>query len=187
MAMMYWVAYCGTGLLLGSAFRLWQSARAKEASPRISGSVLSLRDLAAALATWLTWALLWPLMAALWVMELRWQRADQLRKIERNALHDPVVVRPEHLVEHLEVATVEAREQVVDPLAAAPALPFGHLNPAWCKFAGHAAAGLELWSISGALCAPSGARRVFEGYAFVHERQPLHWFLTADFTLGASQ
>lgn len=34
----------------------------------------------------------------------------------------------------LSVADLEAKEVVVDPLGAAPAVAFGHLNPAWIKF-----------------------------------------------------
>ena len=32
-------------------------------------------------------------------------------------------------------AEIEARECVYDPLGAVPALPFGHLNPAWRRYA----------------------------------------------------
>lgn len=99
-------------------------------------------------------------------------------------MHGCIAVRPEHLIERLAVAAVEAREVVADPLAAVPALPFGHLNQAWQKFVAHMRPDHELWSFGGTLAGPAGARRVFEGYALVQGGEPVQCWFTADFSLG---
>ena len=49
------------------------------------------------------------------------------------------------LIRSLDVATIEARETVHDPLGAAPAQPFGFLYPTWLKFRGDLKDHDELW------------------------------------------
>lgn len=52
----------------------------------------------------------------------------------------------DHLQDQLSVEQVEAEETVRDPLGAAPAVPFGFLNPIWKAFLAKRQAGDELWS-----------------------------------------
>jgi len=47
-----------------------------------------------------------------------------------------------------DLADVEIEETVHDPLAAAPELPFGHLNAAWRRFKDEIPGGAKLWSYS---------------------------------------
>jgi hypothetical protein len=71
----------------------------------------------------------WPLVLVVQARDLpaawrRWRRRERPFRIRRRYLRN-VYTRAE----------VEAREFVHDPLGGVPALPFGHLNAAWCRFA----------------------------------------------------
>lgn len=71
----------------------------------------------------------WPLVLVLLLRELpeRWRH---WRNRER-----PFRIRRRDLRYAFTQAEVEARECVHDPLGAVPPLPFGHLNPAWRRYA----------------------------------------------------
>lgn len=71
----------------------------------------------------------WPLVLVVQARDVpaawrRWRRRQQPFRIRRRHLRN-VYTRTE----------VEAREFVHDPLGGVPALPFGHLHAAWCRFA----------------------------------------------------
>ena len=172
---MHAAAYLGGGLLVSVAFHAWLAAQAV-ASVHTGLGTMSGR--------WLFWLLLWPLGLVLWLVELRLPPAAEWRAPERDDTHGRIAVRAEHLIEHLAIAEVEARELVADPLAAVPALPFGHLNPAWQKFVACMSPAHELWSFGGELAGPAGAMRIFEGYAMVQGGEPVECWFTADFKLG---
>ncbi len=72
-------------------------------------------------------------------------------------------VRKEDLIEKLSRELVEAREMVIDPLDAVPALPFGHLNAAWTEFTVELDPGCELWSFQ-RHWQTQYRNNVFEGY-----------------------
>lgn len=57
-------------------------------------------------------------------------------------------VERDELLERLTVQEIEKREVVVDPLEAAPNIPFGHLYSAWREFLDRFPKGAELWSFS---------------------------------------
>lgn len=56
------------------------------------------------------------------------------------------MVTPSHLRSRVSIEAVEAQELVVDPLGAAPELPFGFLNDRWQAFLSTREAGDELWT-----------------------------------------
>ncbi len=71
------------------------------------------------------------------------------------------------LVRPLAVEEIEKLEAVVDPLGAAPALPFGHLNPAWRRFVQGVALKNKLWSYRAFRKDRWGKKERREGYAIV--------------------
>ena len=73
---------------------------------------------------------------------------------------------------------VEKREVVIDPLRAAPEMPFGHLNAAWREFLkGHSDSG-ELWSFSARWQTTWGQKELRSGYVLVENGSPGAHFLT---------
>lgn len=71
----------------------------------------------------------WPLVLAILLREFParwrgWRNRERPFRIRRRDLRYPFTQ-----------AEVEARECVYDPLGAVPALPFGHLNAAWRRYA----------------------------------------------------
>jgi hypothetical protein len=86
-------------------------------------------------------------------------------------LHPRLQVLPEYLLEPLSVQQIEDREQVNDPLSAAPELPFGHLNPAWKALLQSRQPGDELWSFAASLPI-SRPREEHAGYVIVRAGVP---------------
>ena len=62
--------------------------------------------------------------------------------------HREFSVGRDDLQERLSVEEIEARERVIDPLGAVPALPFGHLNSAWKTFLEGMGPDGAVWSFS---------------------------------------
>lgn len=70
----------------------------------------------------------WP-AALIWVIKDRLERRAYKNREEK----EPEIfkVKKGHLKEKVSIEDVEALETVMDPLDAAPKIPFGHLNSAW--------------------------------------------------------
>lgn len=84
-----------------------------------------------------------------------------------------------HLVEHLTVAQIEAREVVADPLGAVPALPFGHLNSVWVEFVSGARPGDEVWSFTAPWRTRWGGKEIRSGYVLVRKGVPGRYVMSA--------
>jgi hypothetical protein len=76
------------------------------------------------------------------------------------------------------VEEVEALETVLDPLGAAPNVPFGHLNAAWRAFIEGGTECDELWSFSADWQTAWGNRERRAGYVRVRAGEPGDYFLT---------
>lgn len=75
-------------------------------------------------------------------------------------------VSSDDLQERLSVEEIEARERVIDPLGAVPALPFGHLNSAWKTFLEGMGPDDAVWSFS-ANWNRWGCKELRDGYVIV--------------------
>jgi len=113
----------------------------------------------------------WPIVACMKVKDILQRKEDH-----RTAQQEFAVER-ENLQERLTVQEIERREVVLDPLKAAPELPFGHLNGAWKGFlSGHAGGG-ELWSFSARWRTTWGLEELRAGYVVVRDGVPGAHFL----------
>ena len=122
------------------------------------------------------------LMVAVWPVAV-YIKIQELRNKNQPAAPDldaerEFAVRREHLGERLQVAEIERREMVHDPLGAVPELPFGHLNPAWRAFREGVADGSALWSFSATWETRWGQRELRSGYVAVNAGAPGACFLT---------
>lgn len=80
---------------------------------------------------------------------------------------DPVFeVQHEHLIRMISVDEVEEAETIIDPLEAAPRIPFGHLNSVWTSFRDGISPGDELWSFSAEWCELTN-KETYQGYAIL--------------------
>ncbi|TRZ55978.1 MAG: hypothetical protein D4S02_16675 [Rhodocyclaceae bacterium] len=66
---------------------------------------------------------IWPILIW-WIVKQKWFTVRPLKPAEFAVLR-------EHLQEVLSIESIETDAKVFDPLGAVPAVPFGHLNPAW--------------------------------------------------------
>lgn len=67
---------------------------------------------------------------------------------------------------------IEANERAVDPLGCAPAVPFGHLNAAWQRFAARLRVDDELWRFHAHRTTRDGAAQIRTGYVIVRDGEP---------------
>ena len=84
-------------------------------------------------------------------------------------------VLPAHLKKQVTPESVVAQEKVVDPLRAAPNVPFGFLLGRWVDFMAHWNEGDELWTFEVPPADFDYARR---GYAIVRRGLPVASFVT---------
>lgn len=84
------------------------------------------------LAFILVW-LVWPVAIWLKFYEM-YKKKDAEANSERLAKAKEFVLKEETLVREMTVAEIEEANMVIDPLGAAPNLPFGHLNAVWVEF-----------------------------------------------------
>ena len=84
---------------------------------------------------------------------------------------------PRDLGQALSIEAAEANERVEDPLGAVPALPFGHLNPAWVQFKAGLAPGSQLSPLS--KVHKDGIKERYVGYAEVGNGPVTRWFFTS--------
>jgi hypothetical protein len=75
----------------------------------------------------------------------------------------------ENLVEKFSLEEIEKIEAVIDPLDAAPALPFGVLNSRWREFLSARSADTELWSFRAYRAGEYLRWEEFRGYAAVRD------------------
>lgn len=115
----------------------------------------------------------WPVAIYMKVKEMLQQRESYVSSEERE-----FAVEREHLLERLTEREIERREVVIDPLKAAPELPFGHLNSAWQEFLQARAEGTELWSFSARWQTTWGHSELRCGYVVVQDGAPGAHFLT---------
>lgn len=88
------------------------------------------------------------LMPLIWPLLIYWKITELLNKkeyIEEQKEQEFKVTKTD-LIERTTIADIEVKSQVVDPLDASPALPFGHLNPAWEKFKSNLLGGDQIWT-----------------------------------------
>jgi hypothetical protein len=63
-----------------------------------------------------------------------YQKKEAAANSERLAKAKVFVLKEEALVREMTVAEIEQANMVIDPLGAAPNLPFGHLHAVWVEF-----------------------------------------------------
>ena len=80
----------------------------------------------------LVW-LVWPAAIGYKLFEM-YKQKDAEANNERQAKAKEFVLKEEALVREMTVAEIEQANMVIDPLGAAPNLPFGHLNAVWVEF-----------------------------------------------------
>jgi hypothetical protein len=83
------------------------------------------------LAFILVW-LVWPAAIGFKFFEM-YQKKDAAANSERLAKAKVFVLKEEALVREMTVAEIEQANMVIDPLGAAPNLPFGHLHAVWVE------------------------------------------------------
>jgi hypothetical protein len=84
------------------------------------------------LAFILVW-LVWPVAIGLKFFEMH-QKREAAANSERLAKARVFVLKEEALLREMTVAEIEQANMVIDPLGAAPNLPFGHLHAVWVEF-----------------------------------------------------
>ena len=84
------------------------------------------------LAFILVW-LVWPVAIGFKFFEM-YKKKDAEANSERLAKAKEFVLKEEALVREMTVAEIEKANMVMDPLGAAPNIPFGHLNAVWVEF-----------------------------------------------------
>ena len=184
MIYLYW--YLGVGVLILVVFfgarRLTESRKPES----LSGVHESVNPDRSKLSYRILRNIIAPLMAAVFVVAV-WPVAvyvklkEVLQKRGRTdvAADREFAVEHEHLQEELTSQEVERREVVIDPLKAAPELPFGHLNAAWKGFLDKGAhGGCELWSFSAPWQTVWGRKEMRSGYVMVKDGKPGAYFLT---------
>lgn len=84
------------------------------------------------LAFILVW-LVWPVAIGFKFFEI-FKKKEAEANSERLAKARVFVLKEEALVREMTIAEIEKANMVMDPLGAAPNLPFGHLNAVWVEF-----------------------------------------------------
>jgi hypothetical protein len=118
-----------------------------------------------------------PLLAAVtvvvaWPIAIYWKAKEMIDAGRPHIEEDPpkeFEVTKEHLQRRWTVAEVEEVEVVLDPLGAAPRVPFGHLNPAWEAFKQSITEDDQLWSFSASRTTEWGLNEVRGGYAVLRD------------------
>jgi hypothetical protein len=122
-----------------------------------------------------------PLLAlCIWPLTIFMIIQDCFQSKDDDGSFDPPVfaVKPENLTIHMTRSEIELKEVIVDPLAAVPALPFGHLNGKWEKFIASQSAVDEVWAFKADWETPWGGKELRHGYVLVRDGAPILHFLT---------
>ena len=107
-----------------------------------------------------------------WPIAIYWKAKEMAATRRSPPAEEPprkeFAVTREHLRKQRSLAEIEAAEIVLDPMGAAPRLPFGHLNPAWETFKQSIGEDDQLWSFSVPWAAEWGRREIRDGYVVMH-------------------
>lgn len=143
--MIYLLGYLLTGLLVHILMRLLhQRSLARAGETDILVSIFD--EQCSWWDKWLLTPLLHIFVAAFWPVLLL-ARLWIAVKGEKPAPEEKTFsVQSEDLLQQLTIAEIEKRHHVFDPLGAVPALPFGHLHPAWLAFIEKTRPDDEIWS-----------------------------------------
>lgn len=149
------IVYLAFGLVILIAFRLFHhfTVRHDDFAPTLLADIRK-RDpkpLRKIVLEFVGMALFYLVFMPLWpigVFIILWDRRQSRRMREAREANeeDSFLSSQEALIRQMTMADIERAEVVHDPLGAAPALPFGHLNPAWETFKEQVATGDEIWS-----------------------------------------
>lgn len=119
----------------------------------------------------------WIVLIGLWPLGLLFLLGDKIPTAQQK---DPEhLIRPWHLCGAFSVEEVEVLETVHDPLAAAPAVPFGHLNPAWRAYRATLPPGARLGRFVSRK-RETGWTRTLVGYAVRAGARVCHVYIVAD-------
>ncbi len=126
-----------------------------------------------------------PMLAAVmvltvWPIAIYWKAKEMVdaRRIKNEEPHKEFAVSNDHLQKQWTAAEIESAETVVDPLDAAPRIPFGHLNPAWETFKQSIQDGDQLWAFSAPWTSEWGRKEVRDGYVILRGETIGPHFLT---------
>ena len=126
-----------------------------------------------------------PILAAamvltVWPITIYWKAKEMIdaRRIKNEEPRKEFAVTEDHLQKQWTTAEIEASETVLDPLDAAPRIPFGHLNPAWEIFKSSIQYGDQLWAFSAPWTSEWGRKEVREGYVILRGETIGPHFLT---------
>lgn len=126
-----------------------------------------------------------PILAAVmvltvWPIAIYWKAKEMVdaRRIKNEEPHKEFEVTNDHLQKQWTAAEIESAETVVDPLDAAPRIPFGHLNPAWETFKQSIQDGDQLWAFSAPWTSEWGRKEVRDGYVILRGETIGPYFLT---------
>lgn len=111
-------------------------------------------------------------LVPVWPIVIYWNikgviESRQLRRNRNIEPHPEFTVTRDRLLRRLLLHEIEASEIVMDPLEAAPALPFGHLHSAWETFKASIRADDAIWSFSAPWTTEWGRDELREGYVIV--------------------
>ena len=106
------------------------------------------------------------MVVAVWPIAIYW-KAKEMTDTRRPKNEEPArefVVSRARLQNQWSLAEIETTDMVVDPMGAAPRMPFGHLNTAWEAFKQSIQEGDQLWSFSAPWSSEWGREEVRDGY-----------------------
>jgi len=128
-----------------------------------------------------------PLLASVlavvaWPIAVRYvikERQNEKREVRRR--EDAIFrVRAVDLLHRTTQSEIEATALIVDPLGAAPDLPFGHLHGVWQTFLDQRPVNAELWTFACEWENDWGHVSLREGYVWVLGDKQTPWMLTRD-------
>ena len=111
---------------------------------------------------------IWPILIW-WIVKQKWFTVRPLEPAE-------FAVLGEHLREVLSIESIETDAKVFDPLGAVPAVPFGHLNPAWERLKSGMQPGDEI-STFVASWKSYGVMRELSGFAIVRAGKSVNFWV----------
>lgn len=120
------------------------------------------------------------IVLAVWPITIYWKAKEMVgaRRVGNEAPPKKFAVTRDHLQKQWSLAEIESVETVVDPLDAAPRIPFGHLNPAWETFKQSIQDGDQVWSFSAPWTSEWGRREARDGYVILRGETIGPHFLT---------